>query len=136
MPRKHVTLADAKDPKQVRQYIEAKALLSASRGLKQLLKHHTEPLRLPRLRHGDHNLVFKLSTITRIIAGAIQLRGQVVETPCKNCQEGVGPFTEYAFLSGYMDLTLSCCANCVWSLKTKRRDPTVCEFAKGTWNLF
>lgn len=130
MPRKRVLLHNVEDPIQVQQYIEAKARRSSSQRLKQLLKDYPQPLRPPHLRP-DSKRAFELLTINRIIAGAVHIRGQVAEQPCKNCQNGAGPFKECVFISDYIDLTLDCCANCVWDSKTKRRDPCVCDFGRG-----
>jgi hypothetical protein len=136
MPRREIKLDDPHDPQKIIEYIEAKARQAASKSISALLNDKSKPIALdPILRVREGGPSFEITRYAQKVASAAHLRGEVAQNPCNNCQQGRGPFVDCVRLSGYSDLTKSCCSNCQFDLNTsKRYSPNgLCDFAAGLY---
>ena len=134
MPRREIKLDDPHDPQKVIKYIEAKARRAVSKRLTTLLNDTSKPIILnPILRVREGGSSFEITSFAQKVASAAHLRGEVALNPCNNCQQGRGPFVDCVELSGYSELTRSCCSNCQFDLNTNNNHSLngLCDLAAG-----
>ena len=130
MPQRKIKpIKNPDDFEEVQRYIEGSACRGRHRNLLPLLNDKLKPIiQLPKLRSSQ----FEIVSYAQKVAATCQLRGEIAERECNNCQEGRGPFQQCIYLNGYDEVTKMCCANCQFNLNTTGvRGKIQCSFSKG-----
>jgi len=130
MPQRKIKpIRNPDDFEEVQRYIEESACSGRHRNLLPLLNDKLKPIiQLPKLRSSQ----FEIVSYAQKVAAICQLRGEIADTECNNCQEGRGPFQQCIYLDGYDEATKMCCANCQFDLNTTDVGGRIrCTFSKG-----